>query len=131
MTIYKRDPVTPEWEPAPWDMPEGAAAEQESGFHKRATASIVWKKVPLTDFPPEGVFGHTRDWFISNDIAFIAMHGGEHLILTRGFWHGFPDPPELGLASRPTGQHNVKWAMWGYFPRLPACWVMPEECGSP
>ncbi len=131
MTIYKRDPVTPEWEPAPPDLLEDVAAVQEKGFHKRATASIVWKKVPLTDFPPECVFGHTRDWFLSHGVAFMATHGGEDLILTQSIWHGFPDPPEWGLLSRPKGQHDDKWTMWGFFPCLPACWVMPEESGSP
>jgi hypothetical protein len=108
-------------------LSEDAAAEQEKGFHKRATALIIWKKVPWTDFPPAGVFGHTRDWFTSNEVAFTATRDGEDLILTQSFWHGFPDPPEWGLASRPTAQHDVKWTLWGYFPRLPMCWVMPEE----
>jgi hypothetical protein len=127
MAIYNRDPVMPEWEPAPADLPEDVADEQERGFHRRATAPIVWKKIPST-----GAFGHKHDWFVSNEVELIATHDGEDLLLHRFFWHGFPDPPEWALASRPAGRHNEKWVTWGHFPRLPAAWVAPEEeCGSP
>jgi hypothetical protein len=111
MSLYNRDPYNPEWEPTPWDSPEDVAAEQERGFHRRAVAAIVWKQVPKNDFPSEDIFGHPREWFISNGIEFFASHAGEDLVLLQNLWHG----PIL----RSEGSPRV----------LPRCSV--RDCGSP
>jgi hypothetical protein len=38
-----------------------------------------------------------------------AANGGSvDIILIQNTWHGFPDPPEWGLASRPAGQLSVR-----------------------
>jgi hypothetical protein len=113
-----------EWEPVPWNVPQIQAAEQSEGFRKRAGATIAWTKVPLLAFPPEGVFGKPRDWFISNEIAYTSLHDGEELILIQRFWHGFPDPPEWGLASRPIGRSDLEWSTWGAFSRPPDGWLL-------
>lgn len=106
---------------------KGVAVDaQERGFYERAMKAIPWTCAPWNDFPQSGIFGRDRDWFVSNDIAFYATFEGEDLILFHNTWHGFPDPPEWGLASRPAGQVNAQWSHWGHFPGLPTLWVMPE-----
>jgi len=127
VSLYKRDEIFPEWEPIPWGMSGEAADEQESGFHERALKPIAWRETPWRAFPPEGIFGHGRDWFISNEVAFFASVDGEDLILIRNTWHGWPDPPEWGLASRRRGRTDIPWTMWGSFPTLPAAWSIPGE----
>jgi hypothetical protein len=126
MSIYRRDAVAPEWEPAPWTMAAAAADEQERGFHRRATRSISWERVPWAAFPPEGIFGHDSDWFSSFEVHFVASSDGEDLLLIQNIWHGWPDPPEWGLASRPSGRTDVRWQRWGHFPVLPSAWIVPE-----
>ena len=126
MSIYKRDPVLPEWEPIPYDLTGQAADEQERGFHERASKPIVWQRVPFKAFPDEGVFGHELHWFSENEIEYYASFDTEDLVLVRNPWHGFPDPPEWGLASRPAGTRVVKWAMWGHVPELPKAWTVPN-----
>lgn len=127
MSIYKRDDVFPEWEPIPWDMSGEAADEQEREFHKRAMMPIMWRKIPWKAFPSNGIFGHGRDWFASNEIAYFAIFDDEEFILIQNPWHGFPDPPEWGLASRPNGKHDDKWSFWGHFPKLPEKWTLIGE----
>ncbi|MBX3473781.1 MAG: hypothetical protein KF754_05315 [Planctomycetes bacterium] len=100
--------------------------EQERGFHTRALKPLVWTKVDWNNFPHEGIFGHDRDWFTNNDIAYVATVEGEDLVLIRRDWFGFPDPPQWALASRPVGNEQSKWAMWGSFPILPAAWSVPD-----
>jgi hypothetical protein len=51
---------------------------------------------------------------------------GEDLLLIRNIWFGFPDPPEWGLASRPTGMSDADWKHWGHFPDIPEAWVLPS-----
>jgi hypothetical protein len=131
MSLYNRDPYNPEWEPIPWNASEDVAAEQERGFHQRAKAAIAWKLVPLDDFPIEGIFGRPREWFRSNDIVFFASHAGEDLVLIQNTWSGWPDPPEWGLASRPSGMSDAEWIHWGHFPRLPARWTLPKSARDP
>jgi hypothetical protein len=114
MAIYRRDEVSPEWEPIPWGLNAAEADTQEQGFHLRALKLIVWKLAPFQQFPADGLFGQDRDWFISNDITFYATFDGEDLILIQNRWHGFPDPPEWGLASRPQAATDVKWSLWGH-----------------
>ncbi|MDG2535583.1 hypothetical protein P6144_18120 [Sphingomonas sp. HITSZ_GF] len=125
MSIYRRDHVLPEWEPIPWDMRGKAADAQERGFHARATKEIEWTRVPVLDFPAEGVLGHDRDWFRSREVDFYAVQDGEELILWDNVWFGFPDPPRWGLASRAGA--GEEWVSWGHFPDLPACWSVPGE----
>lgn len=122
MSVYGRDEVFPEWEPIPWGLNSDAADEQERGFHRRALQPITWDAVPYKSFPSDGIFGHHRDWFSEHEIDFYASFDGEDLVLIRNPWHGFPDPPEWGLASRPSGRTDLKWAVWGHFPNLPAAW---------
>ena len=126
MSIYRRDDVSPEWEPIPYDMKGPAADEQELGFHQRAIKSIGWKLIPFEAFPTDGIFGHDRGWFIKNEIECYATFEGEDLLLIRNLWHGFPDPPEWGLASRPS-EKVVPWSMWGHVPSLPKAWIVPSK----
>lgn len=125
MSIYRRDVVSPEWEPTPYNLAGPEADEQELGFHARATKSIEWALVPYRVFPEGGIFEHDRAWFSEHDIECYATLDGEDLILIRNLWHGFPDPPEWGLASRPSGRSDIKWREWGYVPDLPKAWIVP------
>nr|WP_294847271.1 hypothetical protein [uncultured Sphingomonas sp.] len=127
MSIYRRDSVNPEWEPAPWPMRAKIADAQERGFHERAMKAIAWRAVPWETFPSEGIFGHDKAWFASADVEFVATFDGENLLLIDNVWFGYPDPPRYGLASRPTGRSNVKWKRWGHFAELPKIWNFPDE----
>lgn len=124
MSIYRRDDVSPEWEPIPYDMRGEAADAQERGFHRWATQAIDWQRVPMLDFPAEGLLGHDRDWFRDREVDFYASHEDEDLILWDNIWNGFPDPPRWGLASRVGA--GARWEVWGHFPDLPIAWNMPE-----
>lgn len=132
-------PTTPDnlhgWEPIPWDAPQPLADEQRRGFLVRAAKSIIWSRIDHAAFPEQGIFGHDRDWFISRDIEFFATFDGEHLVLIRNTYSGFPDPPEWGLASLPasrpasppaSGDGNP-WTPWGHFETLPSGWWVPGE----
>jgi hypothetical protein len=130
VSIYRRDEVFPEWEPIPWGLAADAADEQEQGFHHRALKHIAWRAVPYKSFPGEGIFGHQHDWFAGHDIEFYASFDGEDLVLIRNLWHGFPDPPEWGLASRPLGRPDVEWESWGHFPKIPEAWSVPGVEGK-
>lgn len=117
--IYRRDDILPEREPLPCDMQGASVDTQQLGFHERAIKPISWMRVSWNEFPVSGIFGHDRDWLISNDIAFYAKFDTEDLILIQKSWHAFPDPPEWGLASRAAGEIGVPWSHWGHFPDLP------------
>jgi hypothetical protein len=130
MSIYHRDDILPEWEPAPWPMGAEAADEQEQGFHHRAQMLIIWEAIPWKTFPADGIFGHQKDWLTGVDAAFFATHGDEDLLLIDNTWSGWPDPPRWGLASRPHGHNNMQWARWGHFPDLPSAWQLPREAGE-
>lgn len=127
MSIYKRDEFLPEWEPVPWDAEGPQVDAQELGFHQRALTPLVWTKIDWSCFPAEGIFGRDRDWFMRHEIEWVATHDEEHLILIRNSWHGWPDPPEWCLASRPIGNDTVEWQSWGCFPFLPASWTVPDR----
>lgn len=127
MSIYRRDQVSPEWEPVSYTLTGTAADEQELGFFQRAQKPIVWNAVPFQTFPDEGIFGYDKQWFASRDIAYWATYDGEDLVLVSLPWHGFPDPPEWGLHSRPIGSRGVDWSPWGHVPHLPAGWVVPRR----
>ncbi|HEY4199302.1 MAG TPA: hypothetical protein VGM83_01960 [Devosiaceae bacterium] len=128
MGIKDRSQLLSDWEPVPWELAGPAADAQEAGFHQRALKVITWTKTPWQEFPAEGIFGHDRDWFVSNDIRFYATANGEDLILIQLVWHGFPDPPEWGLWSRPAGE-AAPWKPWGHVCELPDPWVVPGEKG--
>lgn len=125
-SIDKRTEVTPEWEPTPWDARYPEVDEQASGFRRRALKPLVWRKIDWQNFPSEGIFGYDRAWFSSNEIVCVATFDGEDLILDRAFWHGWPDPPEWGLASRPAGEVGSAWRLWGCFANLPSTWTVPD-----
>ena len=125
MAVYKRDQVSPDWEPSPWPMDTGAADEQERGFRTRAQMPIRWEPIPWEAFPEQGISGYAKDWLASIDAAHFASFGDEDLILIDNTWFGWPDPPRWGLASRPCGQHDRKWDRWGHFPDLPTAWDFP------
>ena len=127
MSIYGRDEIDPEWEPAPWPMDPDAAAKQELGFHARAQIAIDWQPIPWDPFPEDGLLGHTREWFSSADVSFYAVHDGEDLILIDNVWSGFPDPPRWGLATRPSGHEHKSWTRWGHFRDIPQAWRVPFE----
>lgn len=127
MSIYKRDDILPEWEPAPWLMETDAANEQERGFHLRAQMPIKWQAIPWHSFPGSGVIGHDKDWLSSVDAAFYATTNDEDLLLIDNTWSGWPDPPRWGLASRPCGQHQAAWVRWGHFADLPSAWDVPTS----
>jgi hypothetical protein len=124
--IYKRDKMNPEWEPIPWDANGPEVNEQERGFHQRALKQLVWSKVSMSSFPAKGIYGRDKEWFSRNDDAYVATFDDEEMILIRNTWSGFPDPPEWGLASRPIGDVDAQWQMWGHFPSLPAAWSVPD-----
>lgn len=126
MSIYRRDPILPEWEPVPYTLTGQPADDQERGFDQRAQKTILWQRFPWQDFPKDGVFGEGKDWLRSIDAEYCVTVDGEDLILIRNVWFGFPDPPEWGLISRPRGSTH-KWAHWGHFPNLPLAWTLPPQ----
>lgn len=126
MSIYKRHPVFPEWEPIPWDAEGPKVDDQERGFHQRALKPLVWTRVDWKNFPENGIFGGDRDWVSRHNVDYVTTFDGEDLILIRNPWHGYPDPPEWGLASRSSGNTEASWEMWGSFPCLPTAWLIPD-----
>jgi hypothetical protein len=127
VAIYDRDEVSPEWEGVPWPLTGLEADAQETGFHTRAGAAIVWIAIDWNSFPAEGIFGLDRSWFSGRDVRFVASTADEDLLLIHNSWFGFPDPPEWGLASRPSTDQKQPWRHWGHFSRLPSAWTVPGE----
>lgn len=126
MSILEGHGEYPGWEPIPWDSERLRADEQKRGFLQRACKPLVWTKVDWNHFPDSGIFGRDRDWFVKHNIAYVTTNDGEDLVLIQNSWHGFPDPPEWGLASRPAEKTEARWEMWGHFPKLPTQWLIPE-----
>lgn len=126
MSIYGRDEIFPEWEPAPWPMDATAADIQEQGFRDRAQLAIEWSPIPWKSFPGDGIFGHSKDWLLAVEATFFATVGEEELLLIDNSWSGWPDPPRWGLASRPKTQSNLPWKRWGHFKDLPSAWHVPD-----
>ena len=115
-----------DWEPVPWDASDKIADEQLKGYGERATKPICW--LPIRDLADHSkLFGLEKRWFVSHDVAYFAEHDGEQLILIQLAWHGFPDPPEWGLASRAIGDETEPWNHWGQFAHLPSSWSVPEN----
>jgi hypothetical protein len=112
------------WEADPWDASDQVADSQLAGFQVRAAKAIAWS--PIRGGPPV-VFGRDVQRHIGADVEFYASHDGEDMLLMQLVWHGFPDPPEWRLATRPSDQPNAPWQSWGYFDQLPEAWKMPEK----
>lgn len=111
------------WEADPWDASDAVANAQLAGFQDRAEKQIGWNAIRRTNSP---VFGIEREKLIGADVEFYATHGGEEMRLMRLTYHGFPDPPEWRLASRPCDQPDQPWSSWGYFADLPVTWTLPD-----
>lgn len=111
------------WEANPWDASDAIADVQLAGFRERAAKLIDWYSV-RTAGPT--VFGIEITKLVSADVEFFATHDGEELLLVQLSWHGFPDPPEWGLASRYCGSSGP-WQTWGYFDVLPDSWHVPSN----
>lgn len=106
------------WEADPWDASDALADAQLAGYRERVTKSIHWHSIRTAR---SSVFGVEREKLISADVEFFAAHDGEDMLLMRLAWHGFPDPPEWRLATRPSGSTGP-WETWGYFDALPERW---------
>lgn len=111
------------WEADPWDAPDAVADAQLAGFRERVAKSIDWSSIRTGD---TSVFGIEKTKLISGDVEFFATYGGEEMLLMQLAWHGFPDPPEWRLATRPSGSQGP-WESWGYFEDLPAIWRVPSN----
>lgn len=127
MAIYRRDQVSPEWEPVPWDAASSDADRQERGFHDRALKPIQWAPIPWQNFPVDGLFGKTRTELASVDATHFATLDDEDLLLIENTWSGFPDPPPWGLVSKRAGHLAAPWQHWGHFAELPAAWRVPGQ----
>jgi len=129
MAIYKRGGIDPEWEQMPLNMKRADADTQENGFHQRAMKPIQWRPILWLDPTSDGLFGETRNWLRSLDAEYYALHDGEDLLLISNVYSGWPDPPEWGLATRPTPETPTAggWSHWGHFANLPKAWGMPAK----
>ena len=112
-----------DWEADPWDASDEVADAQLAGFKLRALEPIEWHSVRSAG---PSVFGVEVQKLIGADVEFYAAYQGEELLLMQLAWHGFPDPPEWRLASRPRDGAGQDWETWGYFAHLPATWTMPS-----
>jgi len=111
------------WEADPWDAADELADFQLTGFKDRAAKPIVWTSVRDAG---ESVFGIDVAKLTGADVEFVASLHGEEMLLMQLSWHGFPDPPEWRLATRPQGNPDAGWSSWGYFAEPPACWTIPK-----
>ena len=112
-----------DWEADPWDAPDEVADLQFAGFQDRAVKIIIWTSIPDTG---QSLFGIEVGKLRSSDVEFYATYDGEDMLLMRLIWHGFPDPPEWRLATRPSNRRDLPWASWGYFADLPERWRIPN-----
>ena len=127
MTLFREVGGLPVWEPIPWEMTGPKADAQRNEFMARAAWEIIWTKAPFGNWPAEGVFGKPQKWFADHDANFYATLENEDMLLIQNIWHGFPDPPEWGLATRVEGHEDRRWSMWGHFSYLPMAWEVPGE----
>jgi len=111
------------WEADPWDASDEVADLQLAGFQDRAVKTIIWTSIPDTG---QSLFGIEAGKLRSSDVEFYAAYDGEDMLLMRLIWHGFPDPPEWRLATRPSNRRDLPWASWGYFADLPERWRIPN-----
>ncbi|OEC94133.1 MULTISPECIES: hypothetical protein [unclassified Rhizobium] len=117
-----------EWEADPWDAPDKVADQQLTGFQDRATKTITWSSILDAG---HSLFGIEARDLRSLDVEFYATCDGEDMLLMRLIWHGFPDPPEWRLATRPSNSGDLPWASWGYFANLPESWQIPDGQAAP
>ncbi|AOU94482.1 uncharacterized protein AruCF_3591 [Achromobacter ruhlandii] len=87
--------------------------------------AVGWQSIPFGDLPAEGLFGLTADQLSSAEAVCHATVQDEHWVLTQLLWHGFPDPPEWGLWTRPRDAAGRPWTSWGQFAALPPAWRLP------
>lgn len=113
------------WEADPWDASDLIADAQLAGFRERAAKPVDWMSIRNAD---PSVFGVERDKLVAGDVEFYATQDGEDMLLMQLAWHGFPDPPEWRLATRPSAS-NGSWVSWGYFDDLPDRWRLPSNGG--
>ena len=111
------------WEADPWDAPAAVADNQMAGFRERAVKSIPWTSVCGDEPLP---FAIEKQKLSEFDVEYCATHDGEDMLLMQMLWHGFPDPPEWRLATRPSGS-DASWTSWGYFAEIPRCWQLPSK----
>jgi hypothetical protein len=111
------------WEADPWDASDAIADAQLAGFELRAAKPVRWTTIGRGG---DEIFGIAVRKLAGLDVTFLAEHGGEEMLVMQLLWHGFPDPPEYRLATRPAGQTDVSWSSWGYFDAPPTAWIMPE-----
>lgn len=114
--------TTNSWEADPWDASDAVADSQLAGFYERAGKAIIWFPVHQAG---SSLFGAEIGKFSKADVKFYATHAGEDMVLMQLDWHGFPDPPEWRLATRPSNRSDIRWSSWGYFADLPERWIMP------
>jgi hypothetical protein len=112
-----------DWEADPWNATDEVADAQLAGFRKRAGKSITW--FSIRDAGPS-LFGIEIEKLHRADVKFHATQDGEDMILMQLDWHGYPDPPEWRLATRPSGMSDAPWDPWGFFADLPEKWIMPD-----
>lgn len=115
---WRMSSASNDWEADPWDAPDEIADVQHAGFQQRALKPLTWE--PIDRAGPK-LFGIDIKVLRSAEVAFFATYDGEEMLLMRYCWHGFPDPPEWGLATRPSGKSGT-WNSWGFFAVLPARW---------
>jgi hypothetical protein len=120
--------ATNTWEADPWDASEEIANAQLAGFTARAAMPVIWASVRSG---AAAVFGIDKQKLVSADVEFFATHGDEDMLLMQSAWHGFPDPPEWRLATRPSEQVGHEWESWGYFADLPNAWNIPGKDNAP
>ncbi|MDK4716632.1 hypothetical protein [Rhizobium sp. CNPSo 4039] len=113
-----------DWEADPWDATDEVADLQFAGFQNRAAKAIAWASIFGAD---QSLFGMEASDLRSFDAEFYATCDGEDMLLMRLIWHGFPDPPEWRLATRPSNRGDLPWASWGYFADLPESWRIPAS----
>lgn len=112
-----------DWEADPWDASDEVAEAQLAGFNARAIKPIAWTSIATAG---RVLFGMEKERLRAAEVAFHASHDGEDMLLMQLDWHGFPDPPEWRLATRPCGASGPSWESWGYFADLPRAWTMPS-----
>jgi len=111
-----------DWEADPWDASDEIADAQLAGFQLRAAKPIAWAPIRASGL---SVFGIDMQQLIGADVEFHATYDGEEMLLMQLAWHGFPDPPEWRLATRPYDGIDPSWSSWGYFALIPPAWKMP------
>ena len=113
------------WEADPWDASDEIADAQLAGFLERASKPICWASIRQAS---SSVFGIEREKLTGCDVKYYATDDDEDLLLMQLTWHGFPDPPEWRLSSRPSGSEK-SWQSLGYFADMPKNWRL-EPNGS-